>query len=86
MAQRITIDHAVCTSCLLCVRACPVDVIRADATGRPVAVYPDDCHVCFLCEDDCPVHCLVVDPRVPMHRRHSMYDAMPDERLRFQAT
>ena len=74
MTQRITIDYSVCISCDKCIQACPVDVLRVNqASGQPEVVYPDDCHICFLCQDDCPVNCLTVDPKLPMRWFRSVY-------------
>jgi NAD-dependent dihydropyrimidine dehydrogenase PreA subunit len=55
--------------------AVPVDVIRMDAaTAKPVIVYPRDCQVCYLCEDDCPTHSISLGHDISNSRRYSTYD------------
>jgi len=48
-----TVDTERCIGCGLCVRVCPVDVLRMapDAQGRPKAriVHQEECQSCFLC-------------------------------------
>jgi NAD-dependent dihydropyrimidine dehydrogenase PreA subunit len=57
------IDDEKCTGCERCVFACPVDVIRMDRSSqKAVALYPEDCMCCALCEDECPVGAIYVSP------------------------
>ena len=56
-----SINHLLCETCRIrlaegcpVIESCSVDVIRADNEGKPLIVYPMDCHACFLCRDDCP--------------------------------
>lgn len=72
--QNITIDTDRCRSCAKCLEACPVDVFRLDANGKAYAAYPEDCHVCHQCEDDCPTQCIEVSHIVKNTRRFSIYD------------
>lgn len=71
----VSIDPATCTGCGLCVLACPVDVIRLDASsGKARVAYGSDCQVCYLCEDDCPTHSIKLSHDVTNSRRFSIYD------------
>lgn len=84
MAQRITIDYGVCNGCLKCIEACPVDVLRLNPeTGKPLVRYPDDCQVCFFCQDDCPGHCLTVDPALPTGWFRSAYGERSPQELQW---
>jgi formate hydrogenlyase subunit 6/NADH:ubiquinone oxidoreductase subunit I len=74
-AGKLAINLDTCTGCSLCVLACPVDVIRMDAaSAKPVIVYPRDCQVCYLCEDDCPTHSISLSHDISNSRRYSTYD------------
>lgn len=71
----VRIEAATCTGCGLCVLACPADVIRLDPReGKAHVVYPKDCQVCYLCEDDCPTHSISLSHDVTNSRRFSIYD------------
>lgn len=71
----VSIDTSTCTGCGLCVLACPVDVIRLDPpSAKARVVYPKDCQVCYLCEDDCPTHSISLNHDVTNSRRFSIYD------------
>lgn len=63
------IDSALCTGCGLCVRSCPMDVIRMDKENRKAYIrYVEDCMLCGICLEECPkkaIH-LVPDRPVPM--------------------
>ncbi|MFK7804707.1 MAG: ferredoxin family protein [Anaerolineae bacterium] len=59
----VNIDYDLCTNCGICVRSCPVDVIRIEPESKIVAsVYDHDCMLCKLCEHDCPEDCIIIDP------------------------
>ena len=47
-----------CTSCGMCERHCPGDVIRLDEDGRPYNAYPEDCWYCGSCEYECPTEAI----------------------------
>jgi NAD-dependent dihydropyrimidine dehydrogenase PreA subunit len=74
-AIKIIIDTQTCTGCGLCLLSCPVDVIRLDATqNKAFVAYGEDCHVCYLCEDDCPEHSITLSHDISNSRRFSTYD------------
>ncbi len=59
----VNIDYDLCTNCGICVRSCPVDVIRVDpATKVVTATFDQDCMLCKLCVYDCPENCIHIDP------------------------
>ena len=59
------IDRNLClSSCGICVESCPNDVLRLDEEDKACIVYPEDCHTCFLCENDCPVKAITVSAEV----------------------
>ena len=50
----IDIDSVLCNGCGICVRNCPMDVIRMDKeSGKACIRYPEDCMLCGICLD-CP--------------------------------
>ncbi len=45
-----------CIGCGTCVPTCPTDVLRMnEKTGKAEIKYPQDCQVCYLCQQYCPV-------------------------------
>jgi NAD-dependent dihydropyrimidine dehydrogenase PreA subunit len=75
MTGIVTIDAALCDGCGVCVDSCPTDVLRMDAaSGKAVVAYPRDCHVCFLCHNDCPPKAITVEHSGKSTRRRSVYD------------
>jgi NAD-dependent dihydropyrimidine dehydrogenase PreA subunit len=77
MSEKLTIDFASCDGCGRCIDSCPTDVLRADPTGHKVTIaYPNDCQACFLCQDDCPQHCIVVSYSSANSRQRSIYDQL----------
>lgn len=50
-----------CIGCGTCVRACPTDVLRLNKkTGRAEIRYPQECQVCMLCQQYCPVDAITI--------------------------
>ncbi|MEE8448165.1 MAG: ferredoxin family protein [Thermodesulfobacteriota bacterium] len=67
-----TIDGKMCDACDLrindrcpIIESCPTDVIRWAEDRRPTIVYPEDCHVCYLCQIDCPYGAVKISTTIP---------------------
>lgn len=56
------VDASRCTSCNICVRACPTNVFDAVPGGVPKIARQPDCQTCFMCELYCPEDALFVAP------------------------
>ncbi len=57
------IDYEICDGCRVCVKYCPLDVLRFDAEQKkPIIAYLRDCQSCFLCELYCHKNAIEVDP------------------------
>ena len=55
------IDHELCSGCGICVKSCPMDVIRMDEENKKaVIIYPQECMLCEFCVLDCPVEAVSV--------------------------
>ena len=48
------IDRNWCKGCGICVHFCPKNVLELDDQEKAVAVRPEDCIACKLCELRCP--------------------------------
>ena len=55
------IDQKKCVGCGLCVKACPMDVIRLNEK-KAAARYVEECMCCAACEDVCPTGAIYVSP------------------------
>ncbi len=59
-----SIEPDLCDGCRICVDVCPMDVIVMDDEEKAVIKYGADCHVCYLCENDCPEGAVYVAPEM----------------------
>ncbi|KJS00073.1 MAG: 4Fe-4S ferredoxin [Desulfobulbaceae bacterium BRH_c16a] len=50
----IMINRDWCKGCGICVQFCPTKVLELDAREKVVAVRPEDCICCKMCELRCP--------------------------------
>ena len=55
-----TFDYVKCTRCGTCYSLCPLDVIVKDEDGKPSVRYPDECQLCFICQEECPAKAIHV--------------------------
>jgi NAD-dependent dihydropyrimidine dehydrogenase PreA subunit len=72
----VILQSEICTGCGACLQSCPTDVFARSADGKVIVRYPQDCHVCFLCQDDCPVGAIRVDYKTKNARTYSIYDLL----------
>jgi ferredoxin len=60
-----TIDPILCNGCGICVRSCPMDVIRVDKTIKKAQIrYAEDCMLCGQCLE-CPEKAIYLKPGFP---------------------
>jgi 2-oxoglutarate ferredoxin oxidoreductase subunit delta len=71
LANKVTIDEAVCKGCALCTVACPrkileLDAARLNAKGYHPAVWagPETCIACAMCAIICPDSAITVEKGV----------------------
>jgi NAD-dependent dihydropyrimidine dehydrogenase PreA subunit len=77
MHDSLALTAQLCNGCGACLKACPTDVFGFDEkTDTAFIAFPLDCHVCFLCQDDCPTGAITVGYDRSSPRRYSIYDAM----------
>ena len=59
------IDYRLCTGCKICYEVCPLDIIAWDNEKElPYNAYPDECQLCFICQEECPDEAIKV--KVPI--------------------
>jgi NAD-dependent dihydropyrimidine dehydrogenase PreA subunit len=73
MANAVSIDEKKCSGCRRCHTVCPTDVFAIGGNGKAYVAFGADCHVCFLCVDDCPEKAISLDPSVANARQSSIY-------------
>lgn len=53
-----TVNHVIvtewCKGCGICVHFCPKNVLELNRQGEALAIRPEDCIACMLCELRCP--------------------------------
>jgi len=55
------IDYDTCNGCKECYDVCPLDIIAWDEEkDMPYVAYPDECQLCFLCQEECPEEAIAV--------------------------
>ena len=48
------INYEQCTGCMICYEVCPLDVMAwDDDKNLPIVAYPDECQLCFICQEEC---------------------------------
>jgi len=52
--KEIVINRDWCKGCGICVKFCPTKVLELDSKDKAVAVRPEDCICCRMCELRCP--------------------------------
>lgn len=52
--KELVINRDWCKGCGICVAFCPKKVLELDKEDKSVAVRPEDCICCKLCEIRCP--------------------------------
>ncbi len=52
--KELVINRDWCKGCRICVTFCPKQVLELDKMDKAVAVRPEDCICCNLCELLCP--------------------------------
>jgi 2-oxoglutarate ferredoxin oxidoreductase subunit delta len=51
---KLMINRDWCKGCGICVRYCPTQVLELDSRDKCMAVRPEDCICCKMCELRCP--------------------------------
>jgi 2-oxoglutarate ferredoxin oxidoreductase subunit delta len=57
----VTVFHAWCKRCGICVNFCPKGVLAFDDNGQVYPKNPDNCIQCFMCELRCPDFAITVN-------------------------
>ena len=59
---KVLVNQDTCTLCLVCVGACNVDALQADASDNTLRLNPSLCTACGYCEVSCPEKdCLTIE-------------------------
>jgi NAD-dependent dihydropyrimidine dehydrogenase PreA subunit len=62
---RVKVNQDTCTLCLVCVGACNVNALQADAKDNTLRLNPSLCTACGYCEVSCPeADCLTIEKDV----------------------
>jgi ferredoxin len=62
---KVLVNQDTCTLCLVCVGACNVDALQADASDNTLRINPSLCTACGYCEISCPEKdCLTIEQDV----------------------
>lgn len=81
-ASAVAIDVGACVDCGRCITICPTDVFRKDeVSGKAFVAFAEDCHVCFLCVEDCEPKAISLDHSVGNRRHRSVYADLGPEDL-----
>ena len=62
--KRHVINREWCKGCGICVHFCPKDVLELDRQEKVVAVRPEDCICCYMCEYRCPDLAIEIETEV----------------------
>ncbi|MCL2027016.1 MAG: 4Fe-4S binding protein [Bacteroidales bacterium] len=54
----LSINHATCTRCYICMRSCPVNAIDYDKKNDELNIIEERCIACGACFTDCPVEAI----------------------------
>ena len=63
---KVVIERELCKGCLLCIRACPVQVLEKDSrlnaqvSYPSFPAYPEKCIACGNCFEVCPDVCIEI--------------------------
>lgn len=52
--KELVINRDWCKGCKICITFCPKQVLELDQLDKAIAVRPEDCICCGLCELRCP--------------------------------
>lgn len=69
------VDTHRCTACGACARACPIDNVSRDTTGRPV--WGEKCLTCMACYHACPTHAVEYGKRTKRKGQYRCPRALP---------
>ncbi|GEM_PF-508142 len=61
----LSIDHDWCKGCELCVKSCPVGIIRLNEEGKAELLEIERCIFCGICELRCPDFAIRIERPAP---------------------